>query len=138
MPMPRMVRCKVTHGRSVPVSLQGVMHRMRAGDQPLSIPYGVYVRHAWKMELADESIEQVRTAIMEGEQVQSAPTAVPELPVVQQLPGETDEVLHWPLQIPPEEYIRLYQNKKNPSKTILARLELARKLTAEEPDGHTE
>ena len=134
MSMPRMVRCKVTSGRSVPVSLQGVMHRMRAGDQPLSIPYQVYVRHAWKMELVDESIEQVRTAIMEGEQVQSAPTAA--IPTVE-VSKKTEEILEWSMKISPEEYYSLYKDKKNPSKTVEARLQLAKKLI-EEPDGHTE
>jgi len=111
------------------------MHRMRVGEDPISIPYGVYVRHAWKMELVGESVEQVRTAIMEGEQVQSAPTAVVQVPVGGS--EKTDEVLLWPLSIPPEEYYKLYKNKKNPSKTLLERLELARKLM-KEPDGQTE
>lgn len=135
MPLPRIVTVRLLNGRSVPISMKDGMHRMRVGDDPISIPYGVYIRHAWKMELIGESVEQVRTAIMEGEQVQSAPTAVVQVPVG--IPEGTDEVLFWPLQIPPEEYIVLYQNKKNPSKTLLARLELARKLT-EEPDGQTE
>lgn len=129
MNMPRFVLCKVVNGRSVPVSLKGVMHRMRVGDDPISIPFQVYVRHAWKMELVGESIEQVRTAMMEGDDIQTTAPAVGIPPAKAE---KKEEVLEWPLQVPPEEYIRLYENKKNPSKTVLARLELARKLTAED------
>lgn len=132
--MPRMVTCKLIHGRSVPVSLQGVMLRMRVGDEPVSIPYQVYIRHAWKLELVGESMEQVRTAIMEGEQMQTSPTALPQVPPEVSKSVKDDEVPLWPLQVPPEEYIRLYGKKKNPSPTVLARLKLARKLI----DGQTE
>lgn len=132
--MPRMVMVKLIHGRSVPVSLQGVMHRLRVGDEPMSIPYGVYIRHAWKLELVGESMEQVRTAIMEGEQMQTSPTALPQVPPEVEKSVKDDEVPLWPLQVPPEEYIKLYGKKKNPSPTVLARLKLARKLI----DGQTE
>jgi len=132
--MPRMVTVKLTHGRSVPVSLQGVMHRLRMGDPPMSIPYGVYIRHAWKLELVGESMEQVRTAIMEGEQIQTSPTALPQVPSEVVKSTKDDEVPLWELQVSPEEYIKLYGKKKNPSPTVKRRLALARKLT----DGHTE
>lgn len=125
--------CKLLHGRSVPVSLQGVMHRMRVGDKPVSIPYQVYIRHAWKLELVGESMEQVRTAIMEGEQMQTSPTALPQVPPEVVKSTKDDEVPLWPLQVPPEEYIKLYGKKKDPSPTVLARLKLARKLI----DGQT-
>ena len=131
MDMPRMVECRVTHGRSVPVSIKGVMHRMRAGDEPLSIPFGVYQRHAWKMELVGESINQVRTAMMAGDDIQTtAPIAsIPKQPTtVEEGPGE---VPLWDLKVSPEEYISLYGKKKKVSKTVQQRLDLARKLTAE-------
>ncbi len=132
--MPRMVLVKLTHGRSVPVSLQGVMHRLRMGDPPMSIPYGVYIRHAWKLELVGESMEQVRTAIMEGEQMQTSPTALPQVPPEVVKSTKEDEVPLWDLKVSPEEYQSLYGKKKNPSPTVKRRLALARKLT----DGHTE
>lgn len=132
--MPRMVMVKLTHGRSVPVSLQGVMHRIRVGDDPISIPYGVYIRHAWKLELVGESMEQVRTAIMEGEQIQTSPTALPQVPSEVVKSTKDDEVPLWDLKVSPEEYLTLYGKKKNPSPTVKKRLALARKLT----DGHTE
>ncbi len=135
--MPRMVMVKLIHGRSVPVSLQGVMHRIRVGDPPISIPYGVYIRHAWKLELCGDSMEQVRTAIMEGEQMQTSPTALPQVPPEVEKSVKEDEVPLWPLQVPPEEYIKLYGKKKNPSPTVKSRLALARKLI-EGQDGHTE
>ena len=132
--MPRMVLVKLTHGRSVPVSLQGVMHRLRMGDPPMSIPYQVYIRHAWKLELVGESMEQVRTAIMEGEQIQTSPTALPQVPSEVVKSTKDDEVPLWELQVSPEEYIKLYGKKKYPSPSVKRRLALARKLT----DGHTE
>ncbi len=127
--MPRMVMVKLTHGRSVPVSLQGVMHRIRVGDDPISIPYGVYIRHAWKLELVGESMEQVRTAIMEGEQMQTSPTALPQVPPEVVKSTKEDEVPLWDLKVSPEEYLNLYSKKKNPSPTVKKRLELAKKLT---------
>ncbi len=129
MTLPRVVKVKLIHGRSVPVSIGGKMDRMRVGDE-LIIPYQVYLRHAWKMELVGDSIGQVQTAIMEGEQVQSAPTQVTQ-PVVEVPPDGTKEetVPLWDLQVSPEEYINLYGKRKNPSHTIKKRLELARKLT---------
>ena len=80
------------------------------------------------MELIGESMEQVRTAIMEGEQMQTSPTALPQVPPEVVKSTKDDEVPLWPLSIPPEEYIRLYAKKKNPSATVKKRLELARKL----------
>lgn len=136
--MPRMVMVKVTHGRSVPVSLQGVMHRLRVGDPPISIPYGVYIRHAWKLELVGESMEQVRTAMMEGDgQMQTSPTALPQVPPEVVKSVQEGEVLEWKMRVSPEEYWRIYKDKKNPSKTVLARLALAKKLI-EATDGQTE
>lgn len=132
--MPRMVLVKLTHGRSVPVSLKGVMHRVRMGDDPISIPYGVYIRHAWKLELVGESMEQVRTAIMEGEQMQTSPTALPQVPPDVVKSVKDDEVPLWDLKVSPEEYLTLYGKKKNPSPTLKRRLKLARNLT----DGQTE
>lgn len=132
--MPRMVLVKLTHGRSVPVSLKGVMHRLRMGDDPISIPYGVYIRHAWKLELVGESMEQVRTAIMEGEQMQTSPTALPQVPPDVVKSVKDDEVPLWDLKVSPEEYLTLYGKKKNPSPTLKRRLKLARNLT----DGQTE
>ena len=132
--MPRMVLVKLTHGRSVPVSLKGVMHRLRMGDDPISIPYGVYIRHAWKLELVGESMEQVRTAIMEGEQMQTSPTALPQVPPDVMKSVKDDEVPLWDLKVSPEEYLTLYGKKKNPSPTLKRRLKLARNLT----DGQTE
>lgn len=125
---------KLVHGRSVPVSLQGVMHRIRVGDDPISIPYGVYIRHAWKLELVGESMEQVRTAIMEGEQMQTSPTALPQVPPEVVKSTKDDEVPLWDLKVSPEEYLNLYGKKKNPSPTVKRRVALARKLT----DGQTE
>ena len=135
MSMPRFVLCKVVNGRSVPVSLKGVMHRMRVGDDPISIPFQVYVRHAWKMELVGESIEQVRTAMMEGDDIETTAPAVGIPPAKAE--KKEPEVLEWKMTIPPEDYWNLYKDKKNPSKTVLARLELAKKLI-EAKDGQTE
>lgn len=129
MPLPRIVKARLVSGRSVPVSIKGVMTRMRAGDDPLNIPYEVYRNHAWKMELVGDSLGQVQTAMHEGEQVQTAPTQVP--------PAEVKEgpLPEWDITMPPEDYLRLYGKKKKPSKTIQRRLDLAKRILAKEQDG---
>ncbi len=130
--MPRIVKARLVSGRSVPVSIGGVMHRMRAGDEALDIPFEVYRSHAWKMELVGDSLGQVQTAMHEGEQVQSAPTQVPQAKVKE----EEEPLPEWDIIMPPEDYARVFGKKKNPSKTVQARLDLARRIMAvKERDG---
>jgi len=81
------------------------------------------------MELVGESITQVRTAMMEGDSIETtAPIAsIPKQPTT--AVSEPEEVPLWDLKVSPEEYISLYGKKKKVSKTVEARLKLARQLT---------
>ncbi len=128
MPFPRFVTARLVSGRSIPISIKGVMQRIRAGDDPISIPYEVYRNHAWKMQLTGDSLGQVNTAIHEGMMVQSAPTQLPQAKVEEPLP-------EWDIAMAPEHYWSAYSKKKNPSKTIQRRLELAKRIMAH---GETE
>lgn len=132
MPLPRIVRARLVSGRSVPVSIGGVMHRMRVGDEPLDIPFEVYRGHAWKMELVGDSLNQVQAVMHEGEQVQQAPTQVPQAEV------KEEPLPEWDITMPPEDYYKTYSKKKNPSKTIQQRLDLAKRILAKEHDGQAE
>lgn len=130
MPLPRVVKAILVSGRSVPVSIKGVMHRIRVGDDPIDIPYQVYLTHAWKMELVGDSLEQVTTAMNEGDAVLSAPTQTHQAEVEEK---EKEEWLpEWDITMPPEDYYKLYIKRKNPGPTIKRRLALAKKIMAKE------
>ena len=134
MPLPRVVKARLVSGRSVPVSLGGKMIRLRVGDDPIDIPYQVYLAHAWKMELVGDSLNQVQAAMMEGEGVMVAPTQVPQAEVVEK--EEKEEPLpEWDIIMPPEDYLQTYKKKKNPGPTIKRRLALAKKILKKERDG---
>lgn len=119
---PRFVSVIVTHGRSVPVSLGGKMHRLSVGDNPAMIPYEIYLRYAHKLELVAEGqdLEVADTAIKAGD---VAGVETPAAPRLSELPK-------WPMRIGPEEYLGLYESRPDPSPTMLARLELARQIIA--------
>lgn len=135
MPMPRIVRARLVSGRSVPVSIKGENQRMRVGDEPMDIPWEVYRSHAWKMELVDDSLGQVQTAMHEGEQVQVAPTQVPQAQV-EEVKVEED-LPEWDIIMPPEDYLKTYGRKKKLSTTVKRRVDLARKIVAKGKDGQT-
>ncbi len=129
---PRFVSVQVIRGRSVPVSLGGVMHRLRLGDDPISIPYAVYLRYAHKLQLMGESAAEVAGAMEAAGAMKVADTAIQgsdvagietPAPTLAQLPT-------WPMRVGPDEYISLYEDRPNKSKTMIARLELARLIVA--------
>lgn len=141
MPFPRYVTVKLTHGRSIPVSVEGKMVRLRKDSGEMPIPWQVYRRFAHKLELVGDSIGQVNAAMQEGDVQTAAPSVMipggwagstsesggegeePPKPVKETLP-------EWPLPTPPEEYVKLFGKRKNPSKTIKGRLDLAAKIMA--------
>jgi hypothetical protein len=126
--MPRFVSVVVTHGRSIPVSLGGVMRRLSVGDKPSLIPYEIYIRFAHKLRLVGEGEMPVETADIKAADVAGVET--PSAPV---------EIPTWPMRVGPEEYLQLYEKRKNPSKTMDARLALARRIVAAKvkADGKT-
>ena len=131
MPLPRYVTVKLTHGRSVPVSVQGEMVRIRKGGPAVEIPWTVFLRYRHKLELVGDSIGAVNAAMQEGEVVTTAPSWVGE--TTHSAPGtEVDpgELPVWPMQVPPEEYIKLFGKRKGISKTVKERLDLARRILA--------
>lgn len=135
MPTPRYVTVKLTHGRSVPVSVQGDMIRIRKDGPAVEIPFQVYLRYAHKLELVGDSIGQVNTAMQESEVLTAAPswsgnTAHSE----QEDQAEGGPLPEWPMQVPPEEYIKLFGKRKGVSKTVKARLDLARQILAAQGD----
>ncbi len=120
---PRFVSVIVTHGRSVPVSLGGKMHRLSVGDKPAMIPYEIYLRYAHKLELVvdGQAIPRETTDINAGDVAGIETPTAPPAPRLSELPT-------WMMRIGPEEYLGLYEDRPNPSKTMLARLELARQI----------
>lgn len=127
MPIPRYVTVKLTHGRSVPVSVQGEMIRVRKGGPAVEIPWTIYLRFAHKLELIGDSLNQVNTAMQEGEIQTTAPSWVgPTAPEV----VDSGLIPEWPMQVPPEEYIKLFGKRKGISKTVKERLDLARRIIA--------
>ena len=124
--MPRFVSVVVTHGRSVPVSIGGKMRRLAVGDKPALIPFEIYVRYAHKLRLVetDGSLGMETTAV-QGEDVAGIEAEAPVAPAP--LPA-------WPMRVGPEEYLALYEKRKNPSKTMTARLDLARAIIAAKGD----
>lgn len=118
MAEPRYVRVMLTHGRSVPVSYQGVSRRLRKGETGV-VPVEVYRRYAWKMKLVDEGeYERLTAAVQADEVMKRAEEEVEEL----------EELPEWEVKIPPEEYYELYKDKENPSPTLVKRLKLAKQL----------
>ena len=128
--MPRFVSVVVTHGRSVPVSIAGVMRRISVGDKPTLIPFEIYVRYAHKLRLVEEGSMPVETTDIKAADVAGVETTM--LPPPAKIPT-------WPMRVGPEEYLQLYEKRKNPSKTMLARMELARTIirAKEKADGKT-
>lgn len=126
--MPRFVSVVVTHGRSVPVSIGGVMRRLQVGDGPTLIPYEIYVRYAHKLRVVEEGAIPVETTDIKAADVAGVETA-----------SAPAEIPTWPMRVGPEEYLQLYEKRKNPSKTMDARLALARRIVAakEKADGKT-
>ncbi len=127
--MPRFVSVVVTHGRSVPVSIGGVMRRLQVGDGAVLIPYEIYVRYAHKLRLVEESSIPVETADIKAGDVAGVETP--------SAPAPPAEIPTWPMRVGPEEYLGLYEKRKNPSKTMTARLALARTIVRakEKADG---
>ena len=115
--MPRFVSVVVTHGRSIPVSIRGEMRRLSVGDKPSLIPYEIYVRFAHKLRLVEEGSIPVETADIKAADVAGVETA-----------AAPSEIPTWPMRVGPEEYLDLYEKRKNPSKTMAARLALARMI----------
>ena len=124
--MPRFVSVVVTHGRSIPVSIRGEMRRLSVGDPPALIPYEIYLRYAHKLRLegSDGDLGMETTAV-KGEDVAGIEATTPAAPA----PLPT-----WPMRVGPEEYLTLYEKRKDPSKTMTARLELARAIVAAKGD----
>lgn len=127
MPLPRYVTVKLAHGRSVPVSVQGEMIRIRRDGPAVEIPWTVFLRYRHKLELVGDSIGQVNTAMQEGEVQTTAPSWVGETTHSEVEDGPLPE---WPMQVPPEEYIKLFGKRKGISKTVKERLDLARRIIA--------
>ena len=127
MPIPRYVTVKLTHGRSVPVSVQGEMIRVRKGGPAVEIPWTIYLRFAHKLELIGDSLNQVNTAMQEGEIQTTAPSWVG--PTAAEV-VDSGLIPEWPMQVPPEEYIKLFGKRKGISKTVKERLDLARRIIA--------
>lgn len=119
---PRFVSVIVSHGRSVPVSIGGKMRRLSVGDDPTLIPYEIYLRYAHKLTLVaeDQSIPVTTTDVKAGDVSGIETPAAPQL----------SELPTWPMRVGPEEYEDLYGKRKDPSPTMLARLELARQIIA--------
>lgn len=127
--MPRFVSVVVTHGRSIPVSIGGAMRRLSVGDKPSLIPYEIYIRFAHKLRLVEETAIPVETADIKAGDVAGVETA--------SAPAPPAELPTWPMRVGPEEYLSLYEKRKNPSKTMVARLALARTIVRakEKADG---
>ena len=104
------------------------MRRLSVGDPAVSIPFQVYVRYAHKLELVGDSLKQM------NEEMQTGTTAIQEKDLAgieKETPLANPEPLPtWMMRVGPEEYLSLYEKRANPSKTMLARLELARKIIA--------
>jgi len=144
MPFPRYVTVKLTHGRSIAVSLQGKMERLRKDSEPMAIPWQVYLRFAHKLELVGDSIGQVNAAMQEEDIQTTAPSVMTpggwagatSTSEGEEPEAKEEELPTWPLPTGPEEYIKLFAKRKNKSKTIKDRIALARRiLAAEESDG---
>ncbi len=127
MPIPRYVTVKLSHGRSVPVSVQGEMIRIRRDGPAVEIPWTVFLRYRHKLELVGDSIGQVNAAMQEGEVQTTMPSWVGETTHSAVEDGPLPE---WPMQVPPEEYIKLFAKRKGISKTVKMRLDLARQILA--------
>jgi len=125
--MPRFVSVVVTHGRSIPVSIAGEMRRLAVGDPPTLIPYEIYIRYAHKLRLIVEGEGDLgmETTAVQAADVAGIETEAPIAPAA--LPA-------WPMRVGPEEYLALYEKRKNPSKTMTARLDLARAIIAAKGD----
>ncbi len=128
MPIPRYVSVKLSHGRSVPVSVQGEMIRIRKDGPAVEIPWTVFLRYRHKLELVGDSIGQVNTAMQETEIETTAPSWVGE--TTHSEPEPAGDLPEWPMQVPPEEYIKLFGKRKGISKTVKERLDLARRILA--------
>ncbi len=127
MPLPRYVTVKLTHGRSVPVSVQGDMIRIRKDGPAVEVPWVLYLRFAHKLELVGDSIGQVNAAMQESDVQTTAPSYLGHQEIRDDSPGLLPE---WPMQVPPEEYIKLFGKRKGISKTVKGRLDLARQILA--------
>ena len=124
---PRFVSVICTHGRSIPVSIAGVMRRLKPGDPAVSIPYQVYIRYAHKLELVGDSLKSM------NQEMQTATTAIQEKDLAgieKEAPLEPGPLPTWPMRVGPEEYLALYEKRANPSKTMIARLQLAKQIIA--------
>jgi len=102
------------------------MRRLSVGDKPALIPYEIYIRYAHKLRLegSDGDLGMETTAV-QGQDVAGIETEAPVAPAA--LPA-------WPMRVGPEEYLALYEKRKNPSKTMTARLDLARAIIAAKGD----
>jgi hypothetical protein len=67
----------------------------------------------------------METAAIQGEDVAGIEAEAPVAPAG--LPA-------WPMRVGPEEYLALYETRKNPSKTMTARLKIARAIIAAKGD----
>ncbi len=125
---PRFVSVICTHGRSIPVSIAGVMRRLKVGDPAISIPYQVYIQYAHKLELVGDSLKQL------NEEMQTSTTAITEKDVAgiekEAPPAAPGPLPEWPMRVGPEEYLALYEKRPNPSKTMIARIQLAKQIIA--------
>lgn len=127
--IPRYVTVKLTHGRSVPVSVQGEMVRIRKDGPAVEIPWTVFLRYRHKLELVGDSIGQVNAAMQETEVQTTAPSWVGET-THSAVEDDPAQLPVWPMQVPPEEYIKLFGKRKGISKTVKERLDLARQIIA--------
>jgi len=111
------------------------MVRIRKDGPAVEIPWVVFLRYRHKLELVGDSIGAVNAAMQEDQVQTTAPSWSGS--TAHSDPGaETDPgpLLEWPMQIPPEEYIKLFDKRKGKSKTVKARLALARKILAAKGD----
>lgn len=96
------------------------MRRLAVGDKPTMIPYEIYLRYAHKLDLVAEgqaipvTTTDIKAADVAGVETPARPIALPT----------------WPMRIGPEEYLGLYEDRPDPSKTMLERLALARRIVA--------
>jgi hypothetical protein len=96
------------------------------------VPVQIYQRYSHKLEIVDaEDFDRYMAAVQTTDAVTRAvPTPVVVLPAEDAavLDAKPEKLPEWPLQISPEEYLELYADKPNPSKTLQERLALARRL----------
>ena len=120
MGLPKRLCAKLTHGRSILFSMNGVPVRLRKGMPPAEMPREVYMRYSYKLELTDEARAELSQATQRELVHQTT-----------QMAAEKTEVRSpplWDLKTPPEEWLELHGDRTDLSPKMKVRLDLARTL----------